>query len=204
MDLTEDSPCIIGSACRLPGGVVHTDGVFSFFDRGDWQACSTQPPATRGLTPYTTGTNTITGRGGWLDEPEVELFDAEFFGISPLEAVTLRPNVRLALELTVEVLENAGIPPASLRGMNVSVSIGVGTEDGWDMKRLRDDGINAFDQHWAGSSDPSGIAGRIAHIFDFRGSCNTVSNGCASGAFALRDGKSTIFSESRITSNIVL
>lgn len=169
---------------------MRTDEVFSFFDRGDWQACSTQPPASRGLSPYISGKNSITGRGGWLGERGVELFDAAFFGISPQEAVTLRPNVRLALELTIEALENAGIPPTSLRGKNVSVSIGVGTEDGWDIKRVKDDGVNAFDQHWACSSDPSGIAGRIAHVFDFRGPCNTVSNACASGAFALRDGKS--------------
>ena len=51
------------------------------------------------------------------------------------EAATLRPNARLGLELTYEALQNAGIPPSTLRGKNVSVYVGLGTEDGWDMTR---------------------------------------------------------------------
>lgn len=191
MDLTQDSPCIIGSSCRLPGGVLHTDSVWSVFNQGDWSICSTLPPPSREFSSFFPAHSThgsIPGRGGWLGEEGIECFDAEFFKISNSEATTIRPNVRLALELTYEALENAGIPPSSLRGKNVSVSIGIGTEDGWDLKRWKDDGPSAFDHNWAASSDPSGVPGRISHAFDFRGSCNTVSNACASGAFALRDG----------------
>ncbi|KAF8523374.1 thiolase-like protein [Hysterangium stoloniferum] len=198
MDLTHNSPCIIGSACRLPGGVLRTDSLWPILDQGRWQASSTLPPPSRGFPPYSPSGDaqlTCSGRGGWLGEEGVENFDPVFFDISPSEATTLRPNIRLALELTHEALENAGIPPSSLRGKHVSVSIGVGTEDGWDMKRWNDDAFDAFDSNWAASSDPSGIPGHVAHFFDFRGSCNTVSNACASGTFALRDAIFSLYHE---------
>lgn len=192
MDLTEDSPCIIGSSCRLPGEIIRTDGLWDVFDRGNWEACSTLPPASRGFDSFQKSHSPSQCRGGWLGVDGIEDFDAHFFGISPSEALNLRPNTRLALELTWEALENAGIPPSSLRGKNVSVSIGVGTEDGWDLRRVIEDGTAAFDTTWASNSDPSGVAGHIAHIFDFCGPCNTVSNACASGAFAIKEGKHEI------------
>jgi acyl transferase domain-containing protein len=155
---------------------------------GSAQKCSTLPPLTRHFPEFQSRASPLSGQGGWLGEEGVEQFDPAFFGIPLPEASTLRPNVRLGLELTYEALQNAGIPPSSLRGKRVSVSIGVGTEDGWDMTRWFVDSDAAFDVNWAASSDPSGISGRISHAFDFRGPCNTVSSACASGALALRAG----------------
>ncbi len=183
---SEDLPCIVGVACRLPGGVLHYDTLWSVFSRGDWHATSQPPPESRNFASFRAANPAV--KGGWIGEEGVESFDPLFFGIPLAEAATLRPNVRLGLELTYEALENAGIAPASLRGKNVAVAIGVGTEDGWDMKRWNEDGARAFDHDWAASSDPSGISGRISHFYDFRGSSNIVSAACASGAFALREG----------------
>ncbi|PFH50123.1 hypothetical protein AMATHDRAFT_86017 [Amanita thiersii Skay4041] len=187
------STCIIGSACRLPGGIVHPDKLWELFSSGDWTNSSTLPPPSRQFKDH--NLPSITGRGGWLGEEGVERFDASFFNISPQEASTLRPNVRLALELTWEALENAGIPPSSLKGKNVAVSFAVGTEDGWDMKRVREDSENAFNQYWASSSDPSGVAGRVSYFFDFKGPTTIASNACAGGAFALREGVNSLLLE---------
>ncbi|KIJ41089.1 hypothetical protein M422DRAFT_116617, partial [Sphaerobolus stellatus SS14] len=181
---------IIGTSCRLPGGILDPQTFWEALNEGRWQECSKYPPNSRGFISKMPEDQieASVGRGGWLGEEGIENFDASFFEIHAEEAEILRPNIRLALELTYEALENAGLPPSALRGKNVSVSIGVGTEDGWDIHRWREEGAGAFDQHWAASSDPSGIAGHISHFFDFKGPCNTVSNACASGAFALRDG----------------
>lgn len=185
MERNPRSSCIIGTAVRLPGGITSVDKLWSVLNDGRWQLASTMPPSSRGFASFNDYTS---GRGGWLGSEGIEDFDADFFHIPPSEVTSLRPNARLALELTYEALLNAGIPVSSLRGKNVSVSIGVGTEDGWDMKRWNEDGAAAFNENWAASSDPSGISGRISHVFDFRGPSNTVSNACASGMFALRDG----------------
>ncbi|MGI8731082.1 MAG: beta-ketoacyl synthase N-terminal-like domain-containing protein, partial [Solirubrobacteraceae bacterium] len=55
---------------------------------------------------------------GWTGDPStlppaglidgVEDFDADFFGVSPREAVAMDPQQRLALELAFECLEDAG------------------------------------------------------------------------------------------------
>jgi len=187
--MDDDYPCIVGSACRLPGAVLRPEDLWTLFSKGDWEKCSTSPPASRGFTNFNASIQSDgIGIGGWLPEEGVEQFDPSFFGIPISEAATLRPNARLGLELTYEALQNAGIPPSTLRRKNVPVYVGLGTEDGWDMTRWLTDGPDAFDANWAASSDPSGVSGRISHSFDFRGSCNTISNACASGAIALSEG----------------
>ncbi|KZV76663.1 thiolase-like protein [Peniophora sp. CONT] len=191
MNLTNDPVCIIGTACRLPGGIVRPDGLFKTFASGYWQDACTSTPQSRGFSLFDGvrgASDSSFGQGGWLGEEGLEQFDPEFFHISASEADNIRPNVRLALELTWEALEHAGIPPSTLRGRNVSVSFGVGTEDGWDMQRVKKEDGLAFDEHWAASSDPSSVSGRVSHCFGFRGTSTTVATACASGGFALREG----------------
>ncbi len=51
--------------------------------------------------------------GGYLDQ--IDAFDNHFFGISEREALRIDPQQRLLLELSWEALEDAGLPPSSLR-----------------------------------------------------------------------------------------
>ncbi|KAH6645573.1 beta-ketoacyl synthase [Truncatella angustata] len=52
---------------------------------------------------------------------DLENFDAAFFGISPIEAEQMDPHQRLALELSWEALENAGVDSKSLSGLDTAV-----------------------------------------------------------------------------------
>lgn len=56
-------------------------------------------------------------------------FDAEFFGVSPREAELMDPQQRLALEVSWEALEHAGVPPRSLAGSDTAVLMGVNSDD---------------------------------------------------------------------------
>ncbi len=58
---------------------------------------------------------------GLLDD--VDMFDAAFFGIKPVEARTLDPQQRLWFETSWETLENAGYDPARFNG-NIGVFAG--------------------------------------------------------------------------------
>ena len=68
-------------------------------------------------------TRTIFGRAAF--SMGRNLFDAAFFGISPLEAKVMDPQQRVFLELAQHALENAGYDPERYRGL-IGVFAGVG------------------------------------------------------------------------------
>jgi acyl transferase domain-containing protein len=183
MDIHLDPVAIIGTACRLPGSVHTLTQLWPLLCRP--VSTSTPAPKSRGFESLL---NPGISLAGWLPPSSLEAYDPEFFRITPGEANHLRPNIRLALELTYEAFQNAGINPGLLKGKNVSVNIAMGTEDGWEIKRFAEDGTNAFDSNWAQNSDPSAVPGRVAHFFDFQGPISSVSGACAGGGNALDSG----------------
>ncbi len=70
-----------------------------------------------------------TREGGFLTSWQPDEFDAEFFAISPREAAAMDPQQRLLLEVAWEALEDAGIPPHTIRGTQTSVFVGVTAYD---------------------------------------------------------------------------
>lgn len=52
-------------------------------------------------------------------------FDAGFFGVKPVEANVMDPQVRILLEATYEALENAGQTIESLQGSNTGCYVGL-------------------------------------------------------------------------------
>ena len=68
-----------------------------------------------------------TQRGGFLQG--VDLFDAEFFGLSNREAMAMDPQQRLLLEATWQALEDAGADIEALSGTSTGVFCGVSHSD---------------------------------------------------------------------------
>lgn len=60
---------------------------------------------------------------------DVADFDASFFNLSLREASAMDPRQRLALELTWELLEDAHVVPAAVRGERVAVYLGAMNDD---------------------------------------------------------------------------
>lgn len=58
------------------------------------------------------------------------------------------------------------------------------------MRRFAEHGHKMYDHLYAQNSDPSAVAGRVAHLLDLRGAASVVSGACASAALALDQGKS--------------
>ena len=80
------------------------------------------------MTPTPTTPRTCyTREGGFM--ADAADFDAEFFAISPREALAIDPQQRLLLEASWEALEDAGIDPRSLAETQTGVFAGVMYQD---------------------------------------------------------------------------
>ncbi|MFC7310448.1 SDR family NAD(P)-dependent oxidoreductase [Streptomyces monticola] len=167
-----DEPiAVVAMACRFPGGVETpedlwrlvadgTEAVSPFpTDRG-WDIEGVYDPE-----PGTPG-KTYTRSGGFLyDAGE---FDASFFGISPNDALTMDPQQRLLLETSWELLERAGLDPATLKGSPTGVFTGAMYHD------------------YARSSATGSIAsGRLSYTYGLEGPAVTVDTACSSSLVAL-------------------
>lgn len=121
--------------------------------------------------------------------PNVENFDASFFGISPKEAILMDPQQRISLEVTWEALEDAGIAPHTLSGSNTGVFMGVNSDD-YGKLLLEDlSGIEA----WMGIGTAyCGIPNRISYVLDLMGPSTAVDAACASSLVAIHHGRQAL------------
>ncbi len=189
---------IVGIGCRLAGDITTPQELFSFLLAG--RSAVSKVPAER-WEPYVhrdprnaAVLRETTPWGTFLDD--IAGFDAEFFGVSPREAELMDPQQRLALEVSWEALEHAGIAPQSLGGSDTAVLMGVNSDD--YSKLLMEDltGIEA----WTGiGTSLCGVANRVSHLLDLRGPSVALDAACAASLVAvhqacqlLRDGETSL------------
>jgi mycoketide-CoA synthase len=190
---------IVAMSCRLPGGVHEPEELWELLaaggdaisgfpqDRGWDLDRMTAPALSLGETAYVPA-------GGFM--PAATDFDAEFFRISPREALGMDPQQRLVLETAWEALERTGIPPELLRGSQTGVFIGAWSQH-YDMVVAADtDAARGF---LPTSDVTSVISGRVAYTLGLEGPAVTVDTACSSSltalhfaAHALRSGECTL------------
>ncbi|MEU4896795.1 type I polyketide synthase [Streptomyces sp. NPDC044780] len=167
---------VIGVSCRLPSAADPAQ-FWRLLSSGS-SAVSQVPPGRWNGGAAASGE---TGWGAFLDD--VDGFDAEFFGISPREARAMDPQQRLVLELGWEVLEDAGLPPAAVRGSDTGVFIGMTADDYGALDRLR--GPAAIGHHTLTGLNRSMAANRLSYVLGLRGPSLVVDTGQSSSLVAV-------------------
>ena len=179
-NIADEPIAIIGMDCRFPGA----DNVDAFWDliKNGKDAISKIPSDRFNLNDYYDARG-VAGKmngqwGGFIDN--IKMFDAAFFGISPIEAENMDPQQRLILELTYHALQSAGYSFQELAGSDTGVFIGISHSDYGNM--LAKSNINAY---LATGNSLSISANRISYLYDFRGPSLAVDTACSSSLTAL-------------------
>ena len=175
---------VIGLGCRVAGDVATPADFWTFLLEG--RSNVTEVPAER-WEPYlrrdprnAAVLREITRLGTFLDD--LPGFDAEFFGVSPREAEVMDPQQRLALEVSWEALEHAGVSPRGLAGSDTAVLMGVNSDDYGKLIMEDLPGIDA----WTGiGTSLCGIANRVSHLLDLRGPSVALDAACAASLVAV-------------------
>ncbi len=174
---------VVGIGCRLPGEVFGPDSFWQLLVEG--RDAIGKVPANRWdadalYDPDPTAPGRMTTKwGGFVTDPAG--FDADFFGITPREAMAMDPQHRILLEVACEALEHAGIPPDSLNGTQTGVMIGLML---WDYT-MSNDSRKEIDAYTATGMPHSAAAGRISYLLGLRGPAVAVDTACSSSLVAV-------------------
>src|ERR1700733_2854940 len=119
MPRTGDEIAIIGMAVRAPGAK-NLDEFWSNIERGvESRVVTTDEDAkAAGQEAALANPNYVKAA---FPVGAIEMFDAEFFGMSPKEAAVKDPQGRMCLELAWEALEHAGFDPKAVPGRTAVV-----------------------------------------------------------------------------------
>jgi acyl transferase domain-containing protein len=177
---------VIGLACRFPGQADTPDDYWRLLeggvnairevpaDRWDVEALYDADPDAAGKM--------VTKMGGFLDN--VDGFDPVFFGIAPREVASMDPQHRLALEVSWEALEQAGLTAAQLLDSQTGVFMGIATND-YAHLLLTQTGLEDIDAYGLTGNSPNVSAGRIAYVLGLQGPTMAVDTACSSSLVAV-------------------
>ena len=176
---------VIGLACRFPGassvemfwqnlcaGIESID----FFSDAELLAA--------GVDPVLLANSNYVKAGTVL--PDIEKFDAAFFGFTPREAETMDPQQRLFLECAQEVLEHAGYNPDTYRGA-IGVFAGAGISS-YLLYNIYPNGKLAKalgDYHLVLANDKDFLATRVSYKLNLRGPSLSVQTACSTSLVAI-------------------
>lgn len=179
-----DPIAIVGMACRAPGGVTTPDALWRLLTAGK---TTTQeiPPGRFAVAPWYDADPSAPGkiattRGSFLDQ--IDQFDPEYFGIPPREVEQMDPQQRLALEVAIEAIDDAGVPHAALRGSRSGVFVACYHSD---YARLVYDHLDALDTRTLTGTLHAVTANRISHFLDLRGPSLALDTACSSSLVAI-------------------
>jgi phthiocerol/phenolphthiocerol synthesis type-I polyketide synthase E len=130
------------------------------------------------------------------DAPGMEMFDAEFFGMTPREATLCDPQLRLFLESAHACVEDAGYDPLSVSDVGVYAAIGHSLYLDHNLQASRPDSRGGRDFMAGVLNYPDYVSTLVSYKLDFTGPSMTVLTACSSSLLtvhlavqALRNGE---------------
>ena len=119
---------------------------------------------------------------------DIDLFDAGFFRISPVEAELLDPQQRMMLETSWRALEDAGMDPDRLRESLTGVYTGI-SNDEYRMLIVDSErpGEAAESLYALSGTNLNGTSGRVSFVLGFMGPAKAVDAACASSLVSVHD-----------------
>lgn len=176
---------ITGIGCRFPGGCFDPESFWQMLCQGT--DAVTEVPASR--WPVSVFFDPEKGRTGktyskWGSFlPDVDHFDAGFFGIPDSEADVIDPQQRLLLETAWESLEDAGYVP-NPKGERTGVFVGISTRD-YELIQGSSAELNEVSPFSATGLATSIAANRISYCFNFTGPSLIVDTACSSSLMSV-------------------
>ncbi|KAF5620208.1 polyketide synthase [Fusarium sp. NRRL 52700] len=180
----DDPVCIVGMACRLPGGIRSPDDLWDFMIQK--KSAYGPVPADRYnidgfYHPQSNRSGTTNVPGGYFINEDVRQFDNTFFDINNLEATYMDPQQRKILEVVYECLVSSGTSMEAVAGSNTGVYVANFTVD-YQPLQLRDpDYLHRYVTTGSGATI---MSNRISHVFDLHGPSLSVDTACSSSIYA--------------------
>ncbi|MDH5548248.1 MAG: SDR family NAD(P)-dependent oxidoreductase, partial [Gammaproteobacteria bacterium] len=177
---------VIGIACHFPGKSNNTDDFWQLLmggkdgvvelgnKRWDMQRFYSEDMNEQGKM--------YVKWGGIIED--IEKFDADFFDISPREAINMDPQQRLLLQTSWETIEHAGIDPTSLTNARGGIFVGVGPNEYGQLQAESRD-RNTIDSFSATGNSLSVNAGRLSYVLGWNGPSMAIDTACSSSLVAI-------------------
>jgi acyl transferase domain-containing protein len=176
---------VVGIDCRFPGAAT-VDALWQLLMNGD-VATSTVPGSRWDVDRF----HSDAGRPGTMNTryahfiDDIDLFDNEFFGISPVEAAALDPQQRLVLQSAWRAIEDAAIDPRALAGTDAGVFVGMMASEWGALNMLDYQGLTP--QRGIGGGHAM-VSNRVSYHLNFTGPSATVDTACSSSLMAVHLG----------------
>ena len=178
---------VVGISLRLPGGTEDTQDYWAKLRDGECsiRKMNNDELVEAGVPAHLLSRPDYVPYAAPLDQ--FEYFDADFFGLSPKEAVIMDPQHRHFLELSWEAMERAGHVPSSFDGkVGVYAGCGMGSYFYFNVCSNPDlvDETGMFLLRHTGN-DKDFLSTRVSHALDLKGPSINVQTACSTSLVAI-------------------
>nr|ALP31868.1 polyketide synthase 32 [Diaporthe helianthi] len=176
---------IVGSGCHFAGGTDSPSALWKLL-LNPRDVRTTVPESRFNAEGWYHPDGSYPGRcnvkKSYLLDRDVNSFDTEFFGMTPVEAKATDPQQRLLMETVYEAIEAAGMTLEDLRGSDTGVYVGVMWCD-YESNLFRD--LQTVPKYSVIGTGRSSMSSRLSYFFDWHGPSVTLDTACSSSLVAL-------------------